>query len=240
MKRYRIKTILFDLDGTLLPMEQEGFIKAYFGGMVKKLAPYGYEPQKLIDSIWAGMKDMITNNGEQTNEERFLSRFCSIHGEDAKKALDILEDYYHNEFAEVQRACGYDPQAAETVRHCRELGFAVALATNPVFPPIATENRIRWAGLSPEDFDLITTYGNSTYCKPSLAYYRQVAERAGVAPEECLMVGNDISDDMPAEQLGMSVFLLTNCLIAKEGQSIEAYPHGGFAELNDFLEMLNQ
>lgn len=32
-------TILFDLDGTLLPMDQEVFIKHYFGGITKKCAP---------------------------------------------------------------------------------------------------------------------------------------------------------------------------------------------------------
>ena len=49
-----IKVVLFDLDGTLLPMDQDKFIEAYFGGLVKKLAPHGYEPQKLIGGINAG------------------------------------------------------------------------------------------------------------------------------------------------------------------------------------------
>ena len=44
-----IKAVLFDLDGTLLPMEQSAFTKAYFGGLAKRLAPIGYEPQRLID-----------------------------------------------------------------------------------------------------------------------------------------------------------------------------------------------
>jgi FMN phosphatase YigB (HAD superfamily) len=33
-----ITTVLFDLDGTLLPFEQEDFIKIYFAELCKRLA----------------------------------------------------------------------------------------------------------------------------------------------------------------------------------------------------------
>ena len=57
-------------------------------------------------------------------------------------------------------------------------------------------------------------------------------------PEECLMVGNDVSEDMVTEQLGMKTFLLTDCLINKAGVDISQYPHGGFAELDAYLKEL--
>ena len=63
----------------------------------------------------------------------------------------------------------------------------MVLATNSIFPRIATENRIRWAGLEPDDFALITTYENSTYCKPNPAYYREVLGKLGLEAEECLV-----------------------------------------------------
>ena len=34
-----ITTVLFDLDGTLLPMDQDRFVQSYIGRMAKKLAP---------------------------------------------------------------------------------------------------------------------------------------------------------------------------------------------------------
>ena len=40
-----IKTILFDLDGTLLPMDQDAFTKAYFKSLSEYLLPFGYEPK---------------------------------------------------------------------------------------------------------------------------------------------------------------------------------------------------
>ena len=62
-----LKAVLFDLDGTLLPMDQEVFVKYYFGGLCKKLVPLGFDANELVKNIWAGTKAMITNNGSQTN-----------------------------------------------------------------------------------------------------------------------------------------------------------------------------
>ena len=125
--------------------------------------------------------------------------------------------------------------AAETVAMLKQAGLRVALATNPIFPSIATEKRIRWAGLKPEDFELFTTYENSKYCKPSLGYYSELLKQLQVAPEECLMVGNDVGDDMVAEALGIQVFLLTDCLINKTDKDISDYHHGSFRQLLAFI-----
>ena len=37
-----MKTILFDLDGTLLPMDQDAFVKYYMGLFAQKMAPHGF------------------------------------------------------------------------------------------------------------------------------------------------------------------------------------------------------
>ena len=134
--------------------------------------------------------------------------------------------------------CGFNPKAAEAVRPARDLGLRVALATNPIFPAIATESRIRWAGLQPEDFELYTTYENIGYCKPNPAYYQELLNRLSEAPERCLMVGNDVAEDMIAEKLGMQVFLLTDCIINKDEADISVYPRGGFDELLEHIRTL--
>ena len=77
------------------------------------------------------------------------------------------------------------------------------LATNPLFPPTATQSRIRWAGLTPEDFEFITTYDNSSFCKPNPDYYREILGKLNLNAGECLMVGNDVGEDMIARTLGM-------------------------------------
>ena len=226
-----VKAVLFDLDGTLLPMDQDEFVKAYFRLLAKKLAPYGYEPDKLVKAIWHGTAAMIQNDGSCTNEVVFWKDFTNIFGEQARSHEPVFAEYYEKDFQQVKNICGYTPKAAEIVRSLKAAGVRVALATNPVFPAIATESRIRWAGLEPEEFELYTTYENIGFCKPNLDYYREILRRMELDAADCLMVGNDVDEDMIAGQLGMEVFLLTDHLINKSGTDINAFPHGSFDDL---------
>ena len=226
-----IRAVLFDLDGTLLPMDNDEFTRIYFGLLAKHMAPHGYEARKLVDGIWAGTAAMVKNDGRASNEQAFWQEFSRIFGEKVWQDIPLFEEFYRGEFAGAKSACGFNPKAAETVALIKEKGIRVALATNPIFPAVATESRIRWAGLQPEDFELYTTYENARYCKPNLNYYKDIAEQMGLAPEECLMVGNDVSEDMVVRALGMQVFLLTDCLINPEQKDLSTYPNGGFPEL---------
>ena len=230
-----INTILFDLDGTLLPMDQEKFVNVYFKMLAAKLVPYGYEPQQLINAILAGIEAMIKNDGSQLNEDAFWKRFVDIYGDKVLADKPVFEDFYKNEFQDARLFCGFNPKAAETVRSLKDKGYRVVLATNPLFSSIATESRIRWAGLEPSEFDLYTTYENTSYCKPNLDYYRDILKRINCRPEECLMVGNDVGEDMVVEALGMQAFLLTDCLINTQKKDITAYPHGSFEQLLSML-----
>lgn len=233
-----IKNILFDLDGTLLPMDQDKFANGYFSRLVKKLAPLGYDPKKTVDGIWAGTAAMVKNNGDCTNEQAFWNKFGEIFGEKAIKDKPVFDEYYRVEFQDVKTDCGFNTQAAGTVKKLKKDGFKLILATNPIFPAVATESRIKWAGLDKDDFELYTTYENSHYCKPNPDYYREICEKLSLNPTECLMVGNDAEEDAAAEKLGMKVFLLTDCLINKKGKDISGYPHGGFKELTEYTDKI--
>lgn len=234
-----IKAILFDLDGTLLPQDQDVFVKTYFGLLAKKLAPHGYDPDKLIKAIWHGTGAMIANRGDKTNEEVFWDDFCAAFGERAREDEPLFDEFYRTDFDGVQAVCGCNPLAAKTVAELKGLGYRLALATNPIFPAIATEKRTRWAGLEVGDFELYTTYENSVCSKPNPQYYINIAEQLGLSPEQCLMVGNDASDDLSAERAGMRVFLLTDCLINKEERDLSAYPQGDFEALINYVKELN-
>ena len=230
--------ILFDLDGTLLPMDQNTFVKAYFGGLAKRLAPYGYDSEKLIAAIWKGTGAMVKNDGSKTNEAVFWDAFANIFGESVRADEPKFDAFYREDFDKVSVSCGYDKRAKETVDAIKARGFRVALATNPIFPSIATEKRMAWAGFEPTDFELFTTYENSCYCKPNPLYYRAVVDALNIDPEDCLMVGNDVDEDMIAQKLGMKVFLLTDCLINKEEKDISVYPHGNFDALLEYVNTL--
>ena len=234
----KLTTVLFDLDGTLLPMEQDEFVKYYFGLLAKKISPLGYDPKTLAGNIWAGTAAMVKNDGSCTNEEAFWKKFATIYGEDVRKDEPVFREFYENEFSGAKAACGFNPKASETIHALKAKGLRLVLATNPIFPAVATENRIRWAGLTPGDFELYTTYENSCHCKPNPDYYRDILTQIGADPAECLMVGNDAVEDVAAGQLGMKVFLLTDCLINKDGKDISAYPQGSFDELIAYIDTL--
>lgn len=227
--------IIFDLDGTLLPMEQDVFVEGYFKMLCDKLAPYGYDSKELIKGIWAGTAAMVKNDGSRTNEKAFWDSFRANFGPKALEHKPIFEEFYTVEFQNAKTFCGYNPLAKETVDTLKQQGYRVALATNPLFPAIATESRIRWAGLEPKDFELYTTYENSRFCKPNPDYYREVLNKLGADPVETLMVGNDVGEDMVAQTLGCRVFLLTDCLINKAQADLSRFPQGSFRELMTFL-----
>jgi len=229
-----IKYVFFDLDGTLLPMD-ERFNDAYFGGLCKKLAPHGYEPKVLIATIWAGVKEMVKNDGSRTNEDVFWEAFEKVIGKNAKADEPYFAAFYEEDFDSIAAVCPCDPRARKILDMLHEKKIPAVLATNPIFPAIATQKRIAWAGLSPDDFIFYTTYENFGYCKPNPEYYRAILQKIGACPEECLMVGNDVEEDMIARELGMEVFLLTDCLISRNETDISQYPNGGFDELIAFL-----
>ena len=234
-----IKAVLFDLDGTLLPMDQEEFVKAYLGLLGKRLAPKGYEFEKFIKVMWAGVGAMVKNDGTCTNEERFWKVFTEAFGEKSMEDKPFIDEFYHTEFNKVQEVCGFDSKAKEIITLVKEKGFLPVLATNPLFPHTATENRMRWAGLEPEMFAAYTTYEDCHFCKPNPKYYQELLEKLQLKPEECVMVGNDFDEDIvPTEGLGMKTFLLTDCLINKNGADFSKYSQGDFEALKNYLKNL--
>ncbi len=228
-------TVLFDLDGTLLPMDQDIFTKTYFKDLTARMAPCGYETDALVKAVWAGTAKMVMNQGGKSNEEVFWDAFAAIFGEKGRTDKPVFDEFYRNEFDAIKRSCGLNPEAAKLIRDLKDKGCRVILASNPIFPMVAQKKRMQWAGLDPEDFDYITSYENSSYCKPEPKYYTEILEKISAKAEDCIMVGNDVSEDMVAETLGIQTFLITDCMINKEGKDISVYRHGGYPELRDWI-----
>ncbi len=234
-----VKAILFDLDGTLLPMDQDEVTKVSLRLLSKKLEPLGYEPELLFRSLRVGVGAMIKNDGSVLNEERFWDEFVKIYGKKTIEDKPIFDEFYQNEFWETKVSCGFKAEAKEVVDLAKKDEKKVVLATNPIFPVVATNVRMNWAGVSPDDFCYYTTYENSHYSKPNPKYYIEILEKIECQPEECVMIGNDVVEDMKAaSSLGMKVFLLTDCMINKNNEDISKYPHGGFEELKAYIKGL--
>jgi FMN phosphatase YigB (HAD superfamily) len=229
------KGAIFDLDGTLLPMNQDAFVEDYMKRLASAMAAQGYDPKTLVGAIFSGIAAMTGNDGSRTNEAAFWDAFCAVFGPDARNDEHFFQKFYSTDFQKVQSVCGLQSMAADLIEMLKGKGTRRILATNPLFPALATHSRVRWAGLRTDDFEWITTFENSSFCKPNPDYYREILGKTKLCPEECIMVGNDVREDMIAGELGMQVFLLTDCLINKDGEDISRYPHGDFSALVAYL-----
>ena len=212
-----IKAIFFDLDGTLLPMDQAYFLKQYFKRITVFAAQNGISPDNFSNGMLAGIEAMIKNDGSCNNEEAFWSAFAAFVDMKQEEVEAILSHFYSSEFKMLRKYTEQNLLAAEVIKAAHFNGKKVVLATNPVFPYFVQKERMSWIGLSEEDFDFITSYENSTYCKPNPEYYLEICKKIGVLPENCLMIGNDESDDMKgASAAGFECFLVTDNRIISE------------------------
>lgn len=230
-----IKAVLFDLDGTLLPMDEEYFKKIYFGAVYKKIAYLGYTLDELLKVIWYGTKAMIQNDGSQTNEELFWKKFVEVHPDRLEENKENFVEFYSNIFPTLGHTCGYQPLAKDFIKALKDKGYEVIIASNPIFPIVATKARIRWAGCNPDDFKYITAYENSRFSKPNLKYYEEVLEKTGYKPDEVIMVGNDVREDMIVNKLGIDSYLITDCLLNLDNEDINKYKHGNFEEIMNLV-----
>ena len=235
-----IKHILFDLDGTLLPMNQDEFVNFYMPLLAKAYITGGVkvDPKEFIRAIWKGYNAMVQNDGTCTNYEVFWNSMDSLLPVEREKSEQLALAYYSGEFNQAIAATSPNPMADKIIKTAKEKGIYVYLATNPVFPRAATMNRIRWAGLDAEDFRIITTYEDNSFCKPNVKYFKTILDQFGLKPEECLMVGNDVEDDLAIRQLGVRTFLITDTMENKKNLPIETDYRGTMEELLEFVNGL--
>lgn len=232
-----IKNIFFDLDGTLLPMDNDVFAKGYLTMLAAKMAPYGYEPNTFIDAIWKATETVYKNDGTNLNEQVFWDNFAAILGNRVITDYDKFAKFYAEDFSKAKKYCGYNSEVPEIIKELKSKGYNLVLATNPVFPEVATNERIKWAGLDKNDFIFCSTHENSHYSKPNPKYYIELTEKLSLDPKESLMVGNDVFEDaIAASSVGMKTFLLTEYLINRKNIDISEFPQG---DLNDLINFIN-
>lgn len=230
-----IKTVMFDLDGTLLPFVQEDFIKLYFGGLCKKLAPYGYDPDGVVKNVWKGTGAMVKNDGSRLNSEAFWEVFRSAFP-DKVDAREFCDDFYTKEFDAVKVCMKYVPDHKPLIDRLKSAGLDIVLATNPLFPECAVATRLAWVGLSESDFSYITHYDNSTFCKPNPKYFTELLEKLGRQPEECFMIGNSVPEDiLSTASLGIKSFLVTEFAENPNDEDISRFRSGTLEQAAEFI-----
>lgn len=233
-----MKHIMFDLDGTLLALDFDEFTRAYIACIGQKLGTLGYDVTRCIKALWAGTEAMVKNDGSRTNRQAFWDAFCAVAKVNQMVLEPQLETFYRQEFQGIRSVLRTQRDCRGFIDDLKRKGYTLSLATNPVFPLVAVEQRLSWIGLTVKDFAVVSSYEHYKYCKPNLGYYQQVLSSAGFAPEESCMIGNNIHDDMPARDLGMPVYLVTDVLENPQNKPVDDYPHGSFAQLQAFLAAL--
>lgn len=209
-----IKAILFDLDGTLLPMDTDAFVRQY----LKSLAPYVANvipPETMVASLWKATELMIFNKeAHRTNEEVFVEEFCKLTGVEKEQVWPTFDQFYEEEFPKLHIHTQPNPeQSRKVIQAALNQGYRVAIATNPVFPRAAICQRLQWAGVDDLPIDFVTVYEETRFCKPHPEYYLEVVERLGFQPDECVMVGNDRQEDLVASLAGLKTYYINQCRI---------------------------
>lgn len=232
-----LDTILFDLDGTLLPMNQDDFVKSYVKALCRRYMPCGYEQDAIVKALWAGTAAMVKNDGTCTNKDRFWQCFTELLG-NTDPIRDTILSFYTEEFDAVKEITAPSPLARQIVDALHGKGYNLVLATNPLFPAVGVRTRLSWIGLTPEDFSLVTTYDNSTFCKPFSGYYQEILKKIEKTPDQCRMVGNNPLDDMSAAKLGLDVYLVTDYLENEKNLPTDGYPQGSLESVLDWSREL--
>ena len=203
-----MRAILFDLDGTLLDLDLSAFLKRYFVALDAVSAELAGRcaPGAFMPALHAAVGAMMEPHPGRTNRDVFYEDLLARTGVDLNEHWPVYERFYREVFPTLADTAGPAKGARRAATTALESGLAVAIATNPIFPRAAVEHRLAWAGLGDLSFPVVTSYEDMVACKPHADYYRQIAELLGVAPHECLMVGDDRTLDMPAADVGMRTF----------------------------------
>lgn len=209
-----LKAVFFDLDGTLLPLNEEKFTKLYFGMLCQKMAPLGYKPDELVDVIWTGTKKMYMNDGTKTNEEVFWEAFENFYGKDKLNDKNFIDEFYTNEFRATKNSCDENPYVLDIIKKCHDLKLITVLSTNPIFPKEGTLTRMSFIGLKESDFDYVTTYENSNYCKPNPLYFKVLLDKFNLKSDEVIVFGNNTYEDGDcANACGIKCYMVGDYII---------------------------
>lgn len=233
----KINTILFDLDGTLLSIDMKEFEEIYYTSLSNVFKSI-IAPDKFLAMLYSSVKAMVKTKENRTNEEVFMSVMKEHVGEELPAFQKHFIHYYENDFSVLRDAVNKNTDMLEALEILKEKGYELVIATNPLFPKFAIDQRIQWAELVHEDFSHITYFEDSHYCKPNVEYYSEILETIGKNPQECMMVGNDAEEDLAAGALGITTYLITNHLLNRKSLEYTADHEGTYKDFLMFAESM--
>ena len=220
------RAICFDLDGTLLPMDTDEFMNAYFRAIAGFVASRGFDPEPFMAGLKAGTAAMGANDGSCTNAEAFWPVMMGYVDPAETDWHALAEEFYATEFGRIGDGFQGNPAVPRVLDALAAKGYPLVLATMPMFPRAAVEHRLAWAGVDPKKFARITSYENATSVKPRQTYFSEVLAAIGVPGKDVLMVGNNTMEDMAVLDLGVDGYLITDWLLDPVSFDLATIKHG--------------
>ena len=231
-----LKAVFFDLDNTLLENDMGIFIPSFLETLAPRFA-HIIPPETFKRWMLRSVHQMIVDiDPRSTNREVFVRDMVMRSGYSWTVLGPIFERFYAEDYTGLESLSRPIALAPKVVEAALERGLIVAIATNPIFPLGATWERIRWARLDGLPFALVTSYDDMHFTKPHPEYFLEVAERLGQEPADCLMVGDDPANDLPALEAGLPTFLVTDHMDRKKRATHSPTLAGSLSELHRLLK----
>ncbi|MET7331941.1 HAD family hydrolase [Nonomuraea sp. NPDC005650] len=200
-----VKGVLFDLDGTLL--DHRSAADAAIAAWLAAYSP-GHPRLGEAPALWAELEAphlAMWQAGECTVQEQRRRRLSALCRELAVPAPGDLDAAYADFAAHYRQGWTAYPDAARAVAELG--GFALGVLTNGVQQ--MQEAKVRAIGLTGVVGPVLTGETLGGHFKPSPASYTGAAAALGLAPEQVLLVGDDVGNDVtgPAATGMRSVWL---------------------------------
>ena len=227
-------TLLIDLDDTLLTNEIDVFQKVYFKRLAEALIPW-VPVETMMSAMMAAVQAMLVKKTPAlTMEEQFDAVFYPKIGVAKTELTEVINKFYAETFPELRKYTAPKPEAVDLVHQAIKRGWDVVVATNPLFPFTAIEQRLEWAGLPAKEtsFKWITSYETSHFSKPHPAYYAEILGQLNWPSTPAVMIGNSLEDDiLPAERLGLPTYWLHE----RESDTSARHPLNATGDLGSVL-----
>ena len=204
-----LKAVFIDLDNTMALYDELVFLERFLQ-LIYKWFDDRFSFDELQNQIIMATLSLNGNNGEKTIRDYFLENVVAGHKMGQDEFWKRSMDFYQNDFDKARPTVRTPIKLHEVLKQLKQMGLRLVVASNPIYPRIAIEKRLAWIDVDPNDFELITHMENMNFVKPDTAYYQQICNMLGVLPEQCLMVGNDLRNDMSAAGINIKTFLTTD------------------------------
>ena len=228
-----LKAILFDLDGTLIDVDLNQFVPGYLKLLANSVA-HLIPPKKMVPAILKASEFVNNNDGKIPNEEAFSNAFFPVEGYEKDEIRPLFDKFYEEDFKILQKFTKKKPEARKVIQTAFNKDYKVVIATTPVLPLTAIEQRLDWAGIGDFPYDLITSIENTRATKPNLLYYQLIFKYLNVTAKECIMVGDE-DKDMVCARLGSQTFLVNSSNTKLSSKTPEPTFRG---ELIDLLNII--